>query len=88
MSQEEDLVLPVLFHLYRRNLWGASYTPKEKALSKIPKRLRGDGMEVIERLIKRGLLIDHKGGKCVSLNTGEKEEILRVLKDHYPDYYF
>ncbi|MFW5912785.1 MAG: hypothetical protein ACOCTL_04920, partial [Candidatus Hadarchaeota archaeon] len=79
---------PILFHLYRRNLWGASYTPREKALSKIPKRLRGDGMEVIERLIKRGLLIDHKGGKCVFLNTGEKEEIMRILKDHYSDYYF
>ncbi|MFP4006335.1 MAG: hypothetical protein ACLFUR_06490 [Candidatus Hadarchaeia archaeon] len=45
-------------------------------------------MEVIERLIKRGLLIDHKGGKCVFLNTGEKEEIMRILKDHYSDYYF
>ena len=88
MSQDEDLISPILFHLYRRNLWGSSYTPKEKALSKLPKRLRGDGMKAIEGLIKRGLLIDHKGGKYVSLNTREKEEIMKVLKNNYPDYYF
>jgi len=45
MPQEEDLAPSILFHLYRRKLWGASYTSKEKALSKIPKRLRGDGLE-------------------------------------------
>ncbi len=88
MPREEDLVPPILFHLYRRKLWGASYTPKEKALSKLPKRLRGDGLKKIEKLVKRGILLEHKGGKCVSLNTGEKDKIMKILKKQFPDYYF
>lgn len=88
MPQERDLVPPVLFHLYRRRLWGSSYTPKEKALSKIPKRLRGDGMKIVEKLVKQGLLLEHKSGNCVSLNSKKKEEIMKILKEHYPDYYF
>ncbi len=88
MPQEEDLAPPILFHLYRRKLWGASYTTKEKALSKLPKRLRGDGLEKIEDLTKQGLLLEHKGGECVSLNTKEKGKIMKILKKHYPDYYF
>lgn len=85
---KEELEAPILFHLYRRKLWSASYTPKEKSLSKIPKRKRREGKEVISNLIKRGLLIEHKKGSCVSLNTEFKDKIMKILKEKYPDYYF
>lgn len=83
-----ELVAPILFHLYRRKLWGSSYTPKERALSKIPKRKRKEGMEIIGKLKKEGLLIEHKKGECVSLNPKFKKKIEEILREEYPDYYF
>ncbi len=45
-------------------------------------------MKTIETLVKRGILLEHKKGKCASLNTGRKEEIIEIMKNYYPDYYF
>jgi hypothetical protein len=50
--------------------------------------LRGEGMKTIEALVKRGLLLKHKAGKYVSPNTGRKKEIIEIMENRYPDYYF
>ena len=87
-EKDQNLVIPILSKLYRRSLWGKSYTTIENSLSKIPKHNRGKAEEILEELIKEGLLQLHKGGSCVSLNPSAKQEIEDRLEDHLPDYLF
>lgn len=35
MDREENVIPPILFHLYRRSLWNEAYTPKEGAMSRL-----------------------------------------------------
>jgi len=85
-SSDQDLRIPILTKLYRRSLWGKSYTTVENSLSKIPKHDRGRAKEVLEEMNQEGLIRFHKGGNCVSLNPNSKEKIENILGGHLPDY--
>lgn len=86
VEKNQDLIIPILSKLYRRKLWGKSYTTIENSLSKIPKHNRGKAKEALENLRKEDLVLFHKRKSCVSLNPDRKNEIEQILEDHLPDY--
>jgi len=85
-KKDQNLRISILSKLYRRSLWGKSYTTLENSLSKIPNHNKGKAKEVLEELRKEGLVQFHKRGSCVSLNPNAKEKIEDILQDHLPDY--
>lgn len=87
-DDDQGLRVPILTKLFRRDLWGKSYTTIENALKKLPVHRHGEAKEEVQEMRQDGLVILHKGGKCVSLNPSAKEEIESILKDHLPDYFF
>lgn len=56
-KKDQKLTIAILSKLYRRSLWGKSYTTIENSLSKIPNHKRGQTEEKIEELRKQGLLL-------------------------------
>lgn len=47
-------------------------------LKECPPHLIGKGLKLIEEMVRDGLLLEHKGGKCVSVNLKMKEEVERL----------
>ena len=56
----------------------SSYTDKRDAVKGMPPHLIGRGLRLIEDMIKDGLLLEHKAGRCVSINLAMKEEVERL----------
>lgn len=88
MEKDSNYRILILSKLYRRDLWGKSYTTVENSLSKLPKHERGKGKEELEEMQKDGIVLFHKRENCVSLNPSAKEQIEDTLQGHLPDYLF
>ena len=73
----------VLYRLYRRRCWGAKYLPSESLISWLGQLVKDNSRKVrvvINDLVRIGLLISHKKGKTVSLNSQLSKEISDMLR--------
>jgi len=81
----EEIEADVLHRLLRRGCWGGRYLPVRSLVNWMGKRVGEDGRRVrkaIDNLHKAGLLLKHKGGETISLNTRRKKEIIEYI-DRY-----
>lgn len=72
----------ILEGMIRRRQWSMSYKTVEDTLSKMPKRLRGRGREVVDGLVKEGWAEYHKNGQCVSLRSAVRERIREFVLEN------
>lgn len=89
---KEDLTVgeieaTILHKLARRGAWGEAYTPRDTLIRRIAKKVKKDGKrvrKVMDSLLQERYIVPHKGGKTISLNPSQKNEILRVIEDFLP----
>lgn len=82
--EKKEIQAEVLWKLKRRKCWGRKYLPVDSLVSWIGNLVKDNGKSVrraIEDLIKKGILIPHKKGDTVSLNTRAKKEIYQILNE-------
>ena len=74
----------ILKKLKRRGKWGGAHTSVDKLTSGIPKHLRGLAKEVVEDMIREGLLLTKPTsyGLEISLNPRKKAEIERIINEY------
>jgi hypothetical protein len=83
MPSELEIKATILYKLKRRGKWDASHTSIDILKKGFPKHLRGDVKDIVQDLIKEGLLLQKPTGYGleVSLNILRKEEIDNIIKD-------
>jgi len=82
VRKDEKIKADILNRLVRRGCWGGRYLPAETLVNWISRRVRKDGHRVrriIGELHKAGLLLKHKGGRTISLNTRRVKEIMEYI---------
>lgn len=82
----EELKATVLNGLWSRNRWGGKYVPVKSMIYRMSRRVKNNGKMVrgaIDELLNEGLLLAHKGGDTVSLNTKRKKEIIDNISQYY-----
>jgi hypothetical protein len=75
---DEEIKGKILDKLVRWKKFMANYTDKRDAVKGMPPHLIGRGLKLIEDMVKGGLLLEHKAGKCVSINLDRKEEVQKL----------
>ena len=81
----DEVKAEVCWKLKRRRAWGDQYIPVDALVNWIGRLVKDDGDSVrgvINTMVKDGLLVQHKKGKAVSLNTRSKHEIEKLLRDY------
>ncbi len=79
----KEITATILHKLRRRGIWGGSYKPYDSVKRWIEGRIKNDGKrvkEILDELIKEGLLLSHKGGETVSLNPKRKGDIINTIE--------
>ena len=78
---DNTLKATILKKLKRRGKWGHAHTSIDNLMSGIPKHLRGHAKEVVDELIRDGLLLvkPTSYGLEVSLNPSRKDEIDQII---------
>lgn len=82
VKRDEKIGADILNRLVRRGCWGGRYMPTASLVNWIGKRVKRDGRRVrrvIDELHKAGLLLKHKGGQTISLNTRHRKEIIEFI---------
>lgn len=80
--RDEEIKADILNRLFRRGCWGGRYLPVKSLVNWLGKQIKKNGRRVrkaIDELHKDGLLLKHKGGETISLNTKRKREITEHL---------
>ncbi|MFH1424622.1 MAG: hypothetical protein ABIG20_02965 [archaeon] len=65
----------ILRRMLRDHIWDGAYRPLQKFLGSIKGHEKGFALEILNDLIKEGILLSHKGSACISLSTQKKREI-------------
>ena len=82
----EELKATILNGLRSRNRWGGKYVPVKSMIYRMSRRVKNNGKmvrEAIDELLSEGLLLAHKGGETVSLNTKRKKDIIDNISKYY-----
>jgi len=82
----EELKATILNGLWSRNRWGGAYVPVKSMIYRMSRMAKNDGKmvrEAIDELQNEGLLLTHKRGETVSLNTKRKKEIVDNISQYY-----
>ena len=77
---DEEIKGKILDKLSRWRKFGASYTDKRDAVKGLPPHLAGKGLKLVDEMVKDGLLLMWKIGKCVSINLEMRNEVERLIK--------
>jgi len=81
-TMDEKIAETILYRLYSQGKWdNHGHTPIENATKGFPKHLRGEAKTTIEKLIKKGLLIEskHNYGEGISLNSTMLKDIEEII---------
>lgn len=70
----------ILWNLVSSKKWGANYARIVHVTSGLPGDKIGTCREVLDELVKEGLLFHHKKRKAVSLNYHRKRDIMSFLE--------
>ncbi len=80
---DKEIAATILHKLRRRGCWGGKYKPIDSVGRWIEGKIKRNGKRVdkiIESLIKEGLLISHKNGETISLNSKRKGDIINTIE--------
>lgn len=80
---DRQVTATILHKLRRRGVWGGRYKPRDAVKGWIEGKVKDDGKRVeniIEELVKEGLLLSHKGGETISLNPKRKGDIINTIE--------
>lgn len=83
MATFQQLKFKILWKLYNHHYWGKRHTPIDNVPKGLPPHEKGICVDVIEDLLREGLLIRKKTkhGEDVSLNPAMASEIRRFLEE-------
>lgn len=82
---DREIIATIFHKLARKSAWGEVYLPYDTVIGWTMKKTKRDGKRVrkiVDSLIHDGYLISHKGGGTISLNTKQKEEIVRMINKY------
>ncbi|MEM3425943.1 MAG: hypothetical protein QXI42_09105 [Thermoproteota archaeon] len=79
---DEEIKNHILFKLHWRKCWGGKHTAIESVKKGVPKHLGGRYMDMVEELVKEGLLLSKPTayGLQISLNPRRREEIIERVE--------
>jgi hypothetical protein len=86
MSREysdEEVKAEIIWRLLRRGCWGGRYMPRQTLVRWISKKVKRNGRRVerlVNRLVREGLILVHKGGEALSLNPVFKREVIMYVE--------
>jgi len=81
---EEEIKGKILYNIKRKR---QQYSNKRDSVKGFPPHMIKDAINMVDKMIKEGLLIPFKKGECVGTNMSRREEILRLIKLHLEKRY-
>jgi len=81
MVDYNKIEIAILKHLYKHAYIGKRHTPFENAFKGIPKHLRGEAKDILENMIKTGLVLPYPTGHGldVKINPDRVAEVKRII---------
>ena len=73
----------IIEFLIKKGRWGSNYFPLQTLVRWFSYKVEKDGKEVlraIKKLVKKEILLIHKGGKTISLNPHKFKEIAKIIE--------
>ncbi len=86
-GHEEELAVQILSRLVRNRRIGHKYLNTHAALSKVARDEWDVAKDVLEQLVRDGVLQEWKHGECVSIREDAVDQVAALLEDEVPDYF-
>ena len=84
---KQEIKEEVINRLFRRGSWGSRYSNRQAIEKWVGSQVKDDGKQVgkaLDELVKDFLVLEHKKGKTISLNTRRKKDIMKIIDNAYP----
>lgn len=82
MLSDKDLEIWIIKKLVRHNYWGRGHISGDDLVKGIDRKYKGRILEIVDRLVKRGLLVKFPHGKekHYYLNQEYRKEIYKIIE--------